>query len=148
MKIIVNGKNLEVTDAIRDYVEEKINKLEHHFDFVNEVHVFLSVEKNPRIKESQRAEATIHVNGAIVRIEEASDSMYASIDLLEDKIDRSLKRHKTKLLKRSKSERGQSIRRSNFEEAVAQEQADSDDEMEGVFITFEEDVETASAPVK
>lgn len=101
MQIVTNGRNIELTDAIKDYVQNKISRLENHFDFVQEVHVILEVEKNPRIAENQLAEATVHVAGAIIRVESASENLYASIDKLADKIERSLRKHKTKLMQRS-----------------------------------------------
>lgn len=113
MKTIISGRNIQLTDAIKSTVTEKIHKINEHYDFVQEVHVFLSVEKNPRIAASQLAEATVHVNGATLRLETSSEDLYASIDLLVDKMDRALQRYKTKLLQRNKSGHssgGESIR--------------------------------------
>jgi putative sigma-54 modulation protein len=145
MRIIVNGRNINLTDPIKTYVTEKLGRLEHHYDFIQEIHVFLSVEKNPSISDNQLAEATVHVNGAVVRVEESSDNLYASIDKLADKIDRSLRKHKTKLLHRAKSGRsagGESIRRAAFEAEVATEQAvaqELEEEFEqGVTFTYDE----------
>ncbi|MGE0199982.1 MAG: ribosome-associated translation inhibitor RaiA [Candidatus Melainabacteria bacterium] len=151
MKIITSGRNIPVTDAIKTYVEEKFQKIEKHYDFLQEIHVFISVEKNPRIKENQLAEATIAVNRAIIRVEVSSDDLYGSIDALVDKVDRSLRRHKQKLLKRSKSAHSGhdvhgeeiSIRKRGLEEAGEEPDALDEEEEFGVFITFEEDEETA-----
>lgn len=101
MQIVTNGRNIELTDAIKSYVQQKISRLEKHFDFILEVHVILEVEKNPRISKNQLAEATVHVTGAVIRVEAASENLYASIDTLTDKIERSLRKHKTKLMNRS-----------------------------------------------
>jgi putative sigma-54 modulation protein len=113
MKTIISGRNIQLTDAIKTTVQEKIHKINEHYDFVQEVHVFLSVEKNPRIAQPAKAEATVHVSGATLRIEVSSEDLYASIDLLVDKLDRSLSRYKTKLLGRNKASRsagGETIR--------------------------------------
>jgi putative sigma-54 modulation protein len=101
MKIIVSGRNIELTKAIKDHVVDKLNKLQHHYDFLVDVHVYLSVEKKKSIAENQRAEATIHVNGAVLRVSSCTGDLYASIDKLVEKIDRSLSKHKTKLLHRN-----------------------------------------------
>lgn len=112
MQIVTNGRNLELTESIKDYVQQKVSRLENHFDFIQEVHVILEIEKNPRIAENQLAEATVHVPGAIIRVEAASENLYASIDKLVDKIERSLQKHKTKLLNRSgKSKNHDTIRK-------------------------------------
>ncbi len=143
MKIIVSGRNIDLTKAIKDHVTDKFDKLDHHFDFIQEIHVFLSVEKNPKIKEKHLAEATVHVNGAIVRVETKSENLYSSIDDLVRKVDRSLKKHKTKLLRRSKHDHmSESIRKQGFKEALAEEKEANADEQdmevpeEEVFLTF------------
>lgn len=138
-KIIVNGRNLDLTEGIKSKVTERLERLEHHYDFISEIHVFISVEKNPRIKDNQIIEATIHVSRAILRVEVASDDLYHSIDLLGDKVERSLRRHKTKLLGRAKSSKeGESIRKVGFEEQIAKEEAVQNDseEIEGVYLTL------------
>lgn len=96
MKIIIQGKNIEVTDAIRDYVTQKIEKAVTHFHHLfNDVNIDLSVEKNPRISPSKQvAEVTIYVNGSVVRAQEGSDNLYVSIDLVADKISRQLRKYK------------------------------------------------------
>ncbi|MEB3286580.1 MAG: ribosome-associated translation inhibitor RaiA [Vampirovibrionales bacterium] len=143
MKILINGRNIPLTDAIKNYALEKFDRLDHHFDFIQEIHVFLSVEKNPRVNESQKAEATIHVNRAVLRVEVSSQDLYGSIDLLVDKIDRSLQKHKTKLLGRAKSAKAEpSIRKAEFERAVEAEQhVNPQDELEGIFLTYVDDAE-------
>jgi putative sigma-54 modulation protein len=129
MQIVTNGKNLDLTPAIKEYVQQKIGRLENHFDFILEVHVILELEKNPRIHANQLAEATIHVNGAVIRVESASENLYASIDLLADKINRVLNKHKTKLnTKTSKTRTHDTIRREGEAEVSIEEGEDEDDE--------------------
>lgn len=142
-KIIVNGRNIELTEAIKQHVTEKLQRLDHHYDFIQEIHVFLGVEKNPRINKSQLAEATVVVDRAVLRVEVSSEDLYGSVDLLVDKVDRVLGRHKTKLLGRSKhSKEGQSIRRVDFEAGVDQEaEAEPDFVEEGVYFSFHDDEE-------
>lgn len=120
MQIVTNGRNIELTPAIKDYVNQKISRLENHFDFILEIHVILEVEKNPRISENQLAEATVHITGAVIRVEAASENLYASIDKLVDKIERSLRKHKTKLMNRSgKSKNSHETIRKEASEAEA-----------------------------
>ncbi|MCX7595757.1 MAG: ribosome-associated translation inhibitor RaiA [Fischerella sp.] len=95
MKLVIHGKNIEITDAIRDYVHQKIEKAVNHFqNITNEVDVHLSVARNPRINPKQAAEVTIYANGNVIRAEEKSESLYASIDLVADKIARQLRKYK------------------------------------------------------
>lgn len=97
MKLVIHGKNIEITDAIREYVNQKIEKAINHFQaLTTEVDVHLSVARNPRINPQQIAEVTIYANGTIVRAEEGSESLYASIDLVADKIARQLRKYKEK----------------------------------------------------
>ena len=92
MQISVTGHHLDVTEALKSYVESKFNKLERHFDHVTDVHVILSVEKV-----NQKAEATVQVSGAKLFAEDHQQDMYAAIDGLVDKLDRQIKKHKEKL---------------------------------------------------
>ncbi len=92
MKYIILGKNIEVTDGLRAAVEDKIGKLEKYFTPETEVHVTLSVEKD-----RQKIEVTIPVKGNIIRSEQVSNDMYVSIDLVEEIIERQLKKYKKKL---------------------------------------------------
>ncbi|MAT83953.1 MAG: ribosomal subunit interface protein [Gammaproteobacteria bacterium] len=95
MQLSISGHHVDVTDALKSYVEDKLSKLERHFDQITNVHVVLSVEK---VK--QRAEATIHVSGAELFADADSDDMYAAIDALTDKLDRQILKHKEKLVER------------------------------------------------
>ncbi|MEA5553786.1 ribosome-associated translation inhibitor RaiA [Anabaena cylindrica UHCC 0172] len=95
MKLVIHGKNIEITDAIREYVHQKIEKAVNHFqNITNEVDVHLSVARNPRISTKQAAEVTIYANGSVIRAEESSENLYASIDLVADKIARQLRKYK------------------------------------------------------
>lgn len=97
MKLVIQGKNIEITDSIRDYVNQKIDKAVTHYQaLTTEVDVNLSIARNPRISSKQTAEVTIYVNGSVVRAEESSENLYASIDLVADKIARNLRKYKEK----------------------------------------------------
>lgn len=99
MKLVIHGKNIDITDAIREYVHQKIEKAASHFlNETNEIDVHLSVARNPRVNSKQIAEVTIYANGAVIRAEEGSESLYASIDLVADKIARKLRKYKEKRL--------------------------------------------------
>ena len=98
MNFIIVGKNIEVTPGLRSAVEDKIGKLEKYFTPETEIHVTLSVEK-----ERQKIEVTIPVRGSIIRSEQVSNDMYVSIDLVEEIIERQLKRYKNKLIDQKQS---------------------------------------------
>ena len=98
MKFIILGKNIEVTPGLRSAVEDKIGKLEKYFNPDTEAHVTLSVEKD-----RQKIEVTIPVKGNIIRSEQVSNDMYVSIDLVEEIIERQLKKYKTKLISKEQS---------------------------------------------
>ena len=92
MNLSVTGHHVEVTDALKDYVGTKMEKLQRHFDRVTDIHVILSVEKL-----RQQAEATIDLAGPKVHAEAEAADMYAAIDALIDKLDRQVLKHKEKL---------------------------------------------------
>ena len=97
MKLVIQGKNIEITDAIREYVNQKVEKAVNHFQqLTTEVDVHLSVARNPRINPKQTAEVTIYANGTVIRAQESSENLYASIDLVADKIARQLRKFKEK----------------------------------------------------
>lgn len=98
MKFIIVGKNIEVTEGLRSAVEDKIGKLKKYFTEETEVHVTLSVEKD-----RQKIEVTIPVKGNIIRSEQVSSDMYVSIDLVEEIIERQLKKYKNKLIDKKQS---------------------------------------------
>ena len=93
MKFIISGKNIDVTDGLKIAIQEKLGKLERYFTPDTEVHVTLSVEK-----ERQKIEVTIPVKGNIIRSEQVSSDMYGSIDLVEEVIERQLRKYKTKII--------------------------------------------------
>ena len=92
MQIKLTGHHIEITQALRDYVYSKLERIERHFENVTSVHVILSVEKL-----RQKAEATIHVAGGDIFADSVDEDMYAAIDELIDKIDRQIKKCKEKL---------------------------------------------------
>src|SRR6056297_2618 len=96
MQLSISGHHEDITDALRAYATEKVGKLERHFDQITNVHVVLSVEN----KVNQRAEATMHVSGAELFADAENEDMYAAIDLMSDKLDRQLLKHKEKLIDR------------------------------------------------
>jgi len=97
MKLVIHGKNIEITDAIREYVHQKIEKAASHYqNLTTEIDVHLSVARNPRITTKQTAEVTLFANGSVIRAEESSENLYASIDLVADKIARQLRKYKEK----------------------------------------------------
>ncbi len=117
MKFIISGKNLDVTDGLKAAIEEKIGKLERYFTPETEVHVTLSVEK-----ERQKIEITIPMKGNIVRAEQVSDDMYVSIDLVEEVIERQLRKYKNKLVDRQQSA-------ASLSKAFIEEEIEEDDEI-------------------
>ena len=93
MRIKITGRNIELTDGIKDAVEDKLNKLEKYFTPDTDVYVTLSVEK-----ERQKVEVTIPMKGSYIRSEQVSSDMYVSIDLVEEVIERQLKKYKNKIV--------------------------------------------------
>ena len=98
MRYIITGRNIEVTESLKAAVHEKIGKLEKFFTEDTEVHATLSVEKD-----RQKIEVTIPVKGNIIRAEQVSSDMYVSIDLVEEIIERQLKKYKNKLIDQQQS---------------------------------------------
>ena len=117
MKFIIVGRNIEVTPGLKAAVEDKLSKLGKYFNPDTEVHVTLSVEK-----ERQKIEVTIPVKGSIIRSEQASSDMYVSIDLVEEVIERQLKKYKKKII-----DKHQNV--SAFTPAFAEIEDGQDDEV-------------------
>lgn len=92
MKIAMTGHHVDISEALRDHVKNKMARLERHFDHIVDVHVTLTVEKN-----RHKAEATITVSGGQIHAESEEEQMYAAVDLLVDKLDRQVLRHKEKV---------------------------------------------------
>ena len=117
MKITISGKNIDVTEGLRAAVQDKLGKLERYFTPDTEVIVTLSVEK-----ERQKIEVTIPVKGGIIRSEQVSNDMYVSIDLVEEVIERQLRKYKTKIVDK-KQESG------NFQKAYIENDYMEDEEI-------------------
>lgn len=100
MQINITGQHIEVTPALRDYVNEKLERVENHFENIIEIRVILSV-----VKETQQAEATIKVPGKSLFADASDQDMYAAIDALTDKLDRQVRRYKDKLTDHHRNER-------------------------------------------
>lgn len=118
MQYIIVGKNIEVTEGLRSAVYDKIGKLERYFTPETEVHVTLSVEKD-----RQKIEITIPVKGNIIRAEEVSSDMYVSIDLVEEIIERQLRKHKNKLIEKQQAA-------ASFNPAFVEEEGYDDEEIQ------------------
>ncbi|MDI6631634.1 MAG: ribosome-associated translation inhibitor RaiA [Bacillota bacterium] len=98
MQIAVRGKNIKVTDALRNYVEKRLTKLERYLNNFGEVQVTLSVEK-----ENHRVEVTVPVNGMILRGEEATHDMYAAVDMVVEKLGKQIERYKGRFTRRTRT---------------------------------------------
>ena len=106
MQLNVTGHHVEVTSSMRGYVEKKlVERIGRHFDQVIDVHCVLTVEKL-----RQKAEATIHVSGSAIHADATDENMYAAIDMLADKLDRCVKKHKEKLTDHHAAETRRAIR--------------------------------------
>lgn len=92
MQLNISGQNIEITDALKQYAEEKIEKVQRHFDHVTNTNVVLHVEKGRHL-----AEATMHTKGAQLHANAEGADMYAAIDSLSDKLDRQVIKHKEKM---------------------------------------------------
>ena len=118
MRIKITGRNIELTDGIKEAVEDKLNKLEKYFTPDTDVYVTLSVEK-----ERQKVEVTIPMKGNYIRSEQVSNDMYVSIDLVEEVIERQLKKYRTKLV--TKQQSAASVFKQDFLDAAS----DDDEEI-------------------
>ena len=99
MKLLIQGNNIAITDAINDYVQQKLEKAVKHFqNITTKVDVHLSVGRNARVNNKHKAEVTVYANGTVIRAQESSENLYASIDMVSDKIARQLRKYKEKHL--------------------------------------------------
>ena len=114
MRYTISGKNINITPGLKDAVESKLGKLERYFSPDTEVQVTLSVEKG-----RQKIEVTIPVKGSIIRAEQDSSDMYVSVDLVEEIIERQIKKYKTKIVDKKQSALA-------FSEAFLQEEAEQE----------------------
>lgn len=126
MNFIISGKNINVTPGLKEAVESKLGKLERYFTPETEIIVTLSVEK-----ERQKIEVTIPVKGNIIRSEQTSNDMYVSIDLVEEIIERQLRKYKNKLVAKSQGHPTASSAGNNFKKEFFESEEDSveDDEI-------------------
>lgn len=115
MNLVISGKNIDITEGLRSAVEEKIGKLERYFNEDTDVHVTMSTEKN-----RQKIEVTIPMKGSIIRAEETSTDMYVSIDLVEEVIERQLRKYKNKLI--DKAQNAVQLSKAFIEEDVYDEE--------------------------
>lgn len=129
MNFHIRGENIQLTDALRDYVEKKIGKLERYFEtpLKSEVHTTLSIARN-----LHTIEVTIPLSGVILRAEEKSEDMYASIDLVTDKLERQIRKHKTRVNRKFRHDIGiRTVFKENADLA-AERGIEEDDEFEVV----------------
>lgn len=103
MQIIIKGKNVEITDWLKQYVEKKIGKLDRYLPNISEARVELAVQKTKSASDRQVAQITLRSNGTILRAEEKSDDMFASIDAVADKMHRQVARFKGKRVRRGRT---------------------------------------------
>ncbi|MDE6209942.1 MAG: ribosome-associated translation inhibitor RaiA [Lachnospiraceae bacterium] len=115
MQYIITGRNIDVTEGLKTAVYDKIGKLEKYFQEDTEIHVTFSVEK-----ERQKIEVTIPIKGGVVRAEEVSSDMYVSIDLVEEVIERQLKKYKKKIVEKKHNA-------ESFSQAYVEKDYDEDD---------------------
>ena len=97
MNLTISGHHLELTPAIRDYVQSKLEKIKRHFDHVIDVAVILGVEKPSNKERRQRAEVNVRLRGIVIHVESFAEDLYAAIDSLIDKLDRQVLKYKTKV---------------------------------------------------
>ncbi|MFU0826044.1 MAG: Ribosome hibernation promoting factor [Lachnoclostridium sp.] len=115
MRFIISGKNIEVTEGLKSAVYDKIGKLERYFTPDTEIHVTMSVEK-----ERQTIEVTIPMKGSMIRAEQTSNDMYVSIDLVEEIIERQLRKYKNKLIEKKQAA-------ANLNKAFMEDETEEDD---------------------
>lgn len=130
MHIHVNGRNIEITDAIKAYVKEKLGKVVNHYDQIQAIDVVLTVIKNPAATGRCVAEVTCKLNAGSIHCQEEADTMYESIDLLADKLDRQVKKHKDKMLK--SKDKNASIRTDALARKAEEEDAETEEVEETV----------------
>lgn len=97
MQIIVTGKNISLSDSLKDYAEKKLSSIKKYFDHILEINVTLSVDEVKDPAKSKICEVTVWANGIVLRAKKASEDLYASIDMVADKIERQVKKYKDKL---------------------------------------------------
>lgn len=118
MRITISGKNIDVTQGLKEAINEKLGKLEKYFTPETEAIVTLSVEKN-----RQKIEVTVPVKGSVIRAEQVSDDMYVSVDLVQEIIERQMRKHKTRLVNRNRGG-------GNFQKAFIEMETEDPDEVQ------------------
>lgn len=116
MQLIIKAKNIEVTEWLREYIETKVGKLDRYLPSLSEARVELSTEKVKSAQDRQVAQVTLRSNGTILRAEERTDDIFASIDAVLDKIYRQIARYKGKRRDRGRRVRGESLPIEELEE--------------------------------
>ncbi len=120
MKLLIQGNDITVTDSIHDYVQQKLEKaVKHYQSITTKVDVHLSVARKPRVTNKHKAEVTVYANGTVIRAQEGSENLYASIDMVSDKIARQLRKYKEKQL--HKKTHAQTNTKEILEEAPIEE---------------------------
>ena len=117
MRITISGKNIDVTQGLKDTIYEKLGKLDKYFTPETEAIVTLSVEKN-----RQKIEVTVPIKGSVIRAEQVSDDMYVSIDLVQEIIERQMRKHKTRLVNRNRGG-------GNFQQAFIEMETEEPEEI-------------------
>ena len=105
MQVILKGKNIEITDWLREYVDKKLNRLDRYLPEIQEVRIELSVQKTRSSQDRQVAQITVRSNGVILRAEERTDDVFAAIDAVVDKMHRQIARYKGKRIDRWQGQR-------------------------------------------
>ncbi len=97
MNLTISGHHLEVTPAIREYVQNKLERITRHFDHVIDTHVFLAIDNLTEKEKRQKAEINLSVSGKTMHVASAAHDLYAAIDTLVDRLDRQVLKHKSML---------------------------------------------------
>lgn len=122
MDIVIKGRNIEVTEALESYIKKKLGKLDRFFSRISDIQVVLSIGNSKSSGTTQKVEVTARINGKIIRAQESTSDMYASVDLVVDKLERRIKTFKGKLLDRSRSKPSERI--EGLEEVIQTEEAE------------------------
>lgn len=127
MNIQIRGDQLEVTPALRDYAEKKMSKLERYFEspLQSDVNVTMSAHRG-----LHTVEVTIPLQGVLLRAEERSEDMYASIDMVLDKLERQIRKHKTKVNRRFRRDGVRTLFKESFDSNVAVQTAEAEEDLE------------------
>ena len=127
MNIIVKAHHVEITKALKEYAEKKMEKLDHFFDMIHQVTVNLHIEKSSAEADRQVSSAIISLKGTVITAKEASADMYASIDLLLDKLSKQLKKYKEKMKTHKGQPSGHDLLLSSKREKAEPVNRDDDD---------------------